>query len=758
MQLSKNKLALSVLFFFLLGSWFFLRGIDPPAVVPETGNESVFSAQRAFKHLGKIAEVPHSAGTPANDKVFDYLMSYCEDLGLDPVEQIGTGLQYYKDKLIAGSAKNLLVRLKGTGAGKTVLIAGHYDSQPNTPGAADNGSAVAAMLETIRLLQEGPPLKNDILFLFSDLEEPGQLGAEMFMHHNGDVGDLGLILNFDARGNTGINFTYENSGANGWLMHEFAKAVRLPMANSMAYEVYRQMPNNSDFTVLKSNGAPGLNTAFFSGYSYYHSMADVPENFDLRSLQHEGDLMFGMARHFGNLDLSIRQKDHVVFFNLLPGRLIIYSGICDNIFLGITLVLFIVFISVGIRKRRLFLRPLLSGIGRLTGAVLLVMLLVWGLQWLVFAVYPYYANYYGSIFYNSNYYLITVIGLVLLAFVLFFGKAFNRGKEESLLAGALVVWILLMIAVKVVLPSAAYILYIPLLGTFVVYIVLFVAGIDYQSGALSYTISCVLMLILPVALWVPFVYILFVIFGLGMTYPSALFASFFIPLLVPWIGRIGAHSRRLLFIAAIMLVIAGLLAGQFTSLYNKRYPLQTQLMYAIDKDGGKALWVATQKHKDAWNGTYLSAGKKASFTEFYPRSGFYVWKSAAPMLQMATCQLSVLHDEIKQDKRYIRVLVTPGVATNSFDLFLPAHAMLDLLAERAIVRKMGNEMISFYAPPAEGVLVTFSCDAGQEARLTLIDRKIGLPETLLRKKLPSNMIYAPGYMSNTTQIKQTIVL
>ena len=49
----------------------------------------------------------------------------------------------------------------------------HYDSVPFGPGAADDGAGVVTLLETARALKAGPPLKNDVIFLFTDGEEAG---------------------------------------------------------------------------------------------------------------------------------------------------------------------------------------------------------------------------------------------------------------------------------------------------------------------------------------------------------------------------------------------------------------------------------------------------------------------------------------------------------------------------------------------------------------------------------------------------------
>ena len=61
-----------------------------------------------------------------------------------------------------------------------MLVVAHYNSQPHAPGAGDDGAGVAAMLETLRALRVGPPLLHDVIWLFSDGEEAGMLGAQAY--------------------------------------------------------------------------------------------------------------------------------------------------------------------------------------------------------------------------------------------------------------------------------------------------------------------------------------------------------------------------------------------------------------------------------------------------------------------------------------------------------------------------------------------------------------------------------------------------
>jgi Zn-dependent M28 family amino/carboxypeptidase len=188
------------------------------------------------------------------------------------------------------TATNLLGKLNGTDSDKTVLLVAHYDTVANSPGAGDNTSSVAALIETTRALKARGPSKNNIMVLFSDNEEAGLYGAKAFVHSPDLSKDIGIVLNFDARGSSGPSLMFETSSHNEWLIREFSIAAPYPVASSLMYSIYRTLPNDSDFTIFKDAGFPGFNFAFIDGYNVYHTPQDTVERLDERSVQHHGSI------------------------------------------------------------------------------------------------------------------------------------------------------------------------------------------------------------------------------------------------------------------------------------------------------------------------------------------------------------------------------------------------------------------------------------------------------------------------------------
>jgi acetylornithine deacetylase/succinyl-diaminopimelate desuccinylase-like protein len=88
---------------------------------------------------------------------------------------------------------NLIASLPGSGDGPAVVVGAHLDSVSGSPGADDNASGVAVLLETARLLSEAPVPPHVVLAVF-DMEELGLIGARQAARELGRRGGVrGMI-------------------------------------------------------------------------------------------------------------------------------------------------------------------------------------------------------------------------------------------------------------------------------------------------------------------------------------------------------------------------------------------------------------------------------------------------------------------------------------------------------------------------------------------------------------------------------------
>ncbi len=110
------------------------------------------------------------------------------------------------------TARNVVAQTT-TGSPRDVVLAGaHLDSVPEGPGINDNGSGVAAVLETAVQLGSSPPVHNAVRVGFWGAEEVGIVGSRKYVQSLDaeQLKDIALYLNFDMLGspNPGY-FTYD---------------------------------------------------------------------------------------------------------------------------------------------------------------------------------------------------------------------------------------------------------------------------------------------------------------------------------------------------------------------------------------------------------------------------------------------------------------------------------------------------------------------------------------------------------------------
>lgn len=303
----------------LLVAWLGTRAPDP-TVVPVDLSTTGFNTPIALLDIRRIAARPHPIGSPANAAVRDYLIGRMTTLRLQPAVQAGLGLQsdtYGNETwLVGGHVENIVGVLPGRDRSAPALaLMAHYDSVPTSPGAADDATGVAVVLEVVRALKAKGTPERDVIVILTDGEEAGLLGARLFFAEHPLRKRIGLLINLESRGGGGRANMFQTGPDNGALIPVFARTAVRPVSNSLAVFLYSQMPNDTDFTVSKDAGIRGLNFAFIGRQFDYHSPTSTLANLDRGSVDSMGQQALAAAS-----DLA--------FAETLPGKApdAVYSG------------------------------------------------------------------------------------------------------------------------------------------------------------------------------------------------------------------------------------------------------------------------------------------------------------------------------------------------------------------------------------------------------------------------------------------------
>lgn len=301
----------------------FLFAWQSLTLAPQAGDGS-FATQRAYATLQDLLaeQVPHPTGSPANHRVRDRILAQFRAAGYEPEVQAAFQCAPPEKAVGCTQVENIIAVLKGTGEGRAILATAHYDSVPAGPGVGDDGVGVVVMLELARTLKAMPQARNDVIFLITDGEETGLRGAVAFASNHPLMKQVGIVVNVEARGNTGPAIMFETGSGNSRLISLFADAVGSQVSNSLAYEIYRLLPNDTDFTIYKSAGLNGYNFAMIGAAARYHTPKDNLALLDRNTLRHHGEQVTALVRALQGQDLeSLRSQEDASYFDLFGNGL-----------------------------------------------------------------------------------------------------------------------------------------------------------------------------------------------------------------------------------------------------------------------------------------------------------------------------------------------------------------------------------------------------------------------------------------------------
>ena len=279
--------------------------LAPPA--PADAPAASFSATRAMRHVAVLARTPRPLASAANAQARAYLVAQLRALGLDPQVQRAT-VQHNRTDALANVhvtlavVHNIVVRKAGAAPDHArrpaMLLAAHYDSLATSLGAAQGGASSAALLETLRALQAAPPLAQDVIVLFADARQQHGMGAQAFVEQHPWARQVGMVLAFDNAGNRGPLVLYGSAGADGAAIDGWAAHAPRARGSSLARALYPAMPHAIPASPLAALNAPLLQFANVEGFTGPQGSGDTVDRLDPATLQHEGDTMLALARHF----------------------------------------------------------------------------------------------------------------------------------------------------------------------------------------------------------------------------------------------------------------------------------------------------------------------------------------------------------------------------------------------------------------------------------------------------------------------------
>jgi len=549
-----------------------LPDVKPGEVVSE------FSAERAMTLLGHLLQdgLPHPVGSEANKRVKHRILAWLADQGMQAEIQESWGCSRKWNS--CAWVENIVAVIPGEQESPYVALMAHYDSVPTAPGAGDDGAGLATVLEVGRMLKREGPFVNPILLIITDAEENGLLGAEAFFAYHPLRDKVGVVINVEGSGTTGQSHLLRTAMSNKSLIDAYGEGADYPDGMSLINEIFKRMPNDTDFSVSTRAEIPGIDFAFAGERNHYHTLNDNLENLDIRTLQHHGENVLPLARILALSDLAALEDSTLVYSNVY-GQWVSWP---TELSLYLVLAAVVLLLIASFR-----INPQPSKLAIAIGSPLLIIVVSSLMLFLNFKLIELING--TTVSWPANDFSFRVVLFSTPAVVGFcLASLTNRflNEEEGLL-GLWWFWLVLSLACVLLLPDAANLLILPLL---VASMLLVLATILPTYAARSIQLLTLVMVI-PASL--NMVLLLEVSQGYKLIATTFFFLGIFFASIAPFVSGVLVKPAL---VVGIFLVIGGTVGAMSMPLYSTFRPQHLNFRFVQDLDENTAYWWAQSQN------------------------------------------------------------------------------------------------------------------------------------------------------------------
>ena len=652
-----------------------------------------FSVENALNHLKVITKEPHYTSSYYHQEVQNYIINELDKMGLETEIQNQVVLS---SRRVGTNAANIIGTIKGSRSGKSLVLLTHYDSSAHSSfGASDAGSGVVTILEGVRafLSKNIIPL-NDIHVVFTDAEEIGLLGAEAFVKNHKLIDNVGLVLNFEARGSGGPSYMLmETNGMNSKLISEFANAnPRFPAANSLMYSIYKMLPNDTDLTVFREQAnINGFNFAFIGDHFDYHTSLDTYERLDRNTLLHQADYFMSMVNHFSKSDLSNLDSDvDYVYSNFPFLKLIYFSNSWIYPLLILSAIFFLVLIFLGLVLNKLQLDGILNGIIPFIISLFVCISLTVILWNFIVFLNPEHADMLHGFTYNGYFYIFGFIFFNLFCLLLIYRPFFDKFSDLNLIIFPLLFWIIINLLISLFLKGAAYFI-IPVY--FVLFSILAAFIFDLKTNKLMIVWTC---LSIPlIYMFAPQLKMFPVGLGLKNLFISSILLILVFSLLLPIFSNY-SHKKHMISLTGLTTLILFFMAF-LNNGFDEENKKPNSIVYYTDLDKAESFWMSYDKNLDDFTKQFLGENPSTDVDKFVSRSKYstsYRYINKTNYRDIASSTVEVLTDSVYGNKRKVSISIIPQRKINSLQIMTKDSLVFDSLAVQNVFLEKENFKIN----------------------------------------------------------------
>jgi hypothetical protein len=719
----------------------------------------LFSEQNARVHIGMLAGTIGSrpVGTPANARARDYIVEQLRIFGFDVRVQ---ETDARRASLGRTARVSNIIAIRPGKRPEALGLVSHYDSVSAGPGASDDAFGVGVSLEAARTLAARTDRNWTLMVLVTDGEEAGLMGAAALVADREITNRLKAYINLESIGSAGLPVLFEAGPGNGLLVAPWARRAPRPRGASFGVEIYRYLPNDTDFSILKLQEIPGLNFAVVDDSYAYHTPRDTPERLSPVTVRAAGEQIVALVTALDGVDITQRPSSDRTFFDVGRTGAISYGPSLAWLIAVVALVFGVVaWVKVTAAAIRLegVWRWILTYVWAVVGATAVVLSMI-GATWALRAAKAVYHPWYSRP--GRLFLLMLAVGVTVGWTIMRIGRWLPqgaRGIQHPVVAWsvALPLWIALGSASLWLAPGAAYLWMLPLLTAGVL--------LSAVPGASNVAVRIVSLVVLAVAglLWlrdtIDLLRFVVAIFGrfpivTPVSVYAAVMAAAGVMLVPPFFAAVGARKPvfRPSLTTALCLVIVAITAGfaYVAPAYTYEQPLRRQVRVFQEPEGPSVWEVASVEP-----GLDLADGAPGGWTAAAPGSAPavsvpvrqvtypFVFRTSGPALGPAPVSIAAITLEPVAAGTELSVTVVPREPGIILSFVLPA-GLKPARSSLPGVTRMDRWVATYFAPPPDGIVFRGSFGPVNPALLKelrlLVIAEAGAPSWPLPAWLPQD--------------------
>ena len=292
-----------------------LAGVRPGLAMEE------FSREKALEHLKVLAETigPRPLGTAQEKAALTYFAEELAEIGCQVEWQpVAGGKGALGSSALNTNSFNVIGRLPGT-TPREIIVGAHIDSaSPEIPGANDDGSGVAAIIEVARVLAREPHDATLVFVAFCG-EESGLIGSNSFVEHY-PLENVALMLQLDMVSDDSPLLLFvdtKKAQTPPWLVSASIEAFHSLGYRNIEYPVFFQSLNSaidgasSDHAPFLEKGIPAI--GFVTDLNFpIHTPNDSLEYFEPAGLERSGRLILELMEKFDDDQPEQKTGDYML--------------------------------------------------------------------------------------------------------------------------------------------------------------------------------------------------------------------------------------------------------------------------------------------------------------------------------------------------------------------------------------------------------------------------------------------------------------